>query len=268
MEVQSVKVGPLEIAYRETGAGDPVVLLNGTGEGGGTWLAQTSTLEERWRCIVVDQRDTGHSSYVEDPYTPADMAADAAGLIEELGLGAVHVIGYSLGGAAAQELALARPDLVRSLVLLSTWARTDPWFEAQMRSWIMIRERHWDDEEAFLDGILVWVFSPKTYATPGLIDGYKTMAAAREPTQRQDGFVRQVLADIAHDAEDRLPSLRVPTLVIVGEDDICTPPRYARRLVELIGGAGLVTIPEAAHGALWERPDVVNDAIESFLGAL
>jgi pimeloyl-ACP methyl ester carboxylesterase len=267
VDVRSVKVGMLEIAYRETGAGDPVVLLNGTGESGGTWLAQTGALEERYRCIAVDQRDTGYSSYVEIPYTPADMASDAAGLIDELGLGASHVIGYSLGGAAAQELALARPDLVRSLVLLSTWARSDDWFKAEMRSWIALRERHWNDEEAFLDALLVWVFSPATYATPGLIDGYKTMAAAREPTQRQDGFVRQCLADIAHDAEGRLPSLDVPTLVIVGEDDICTTPRYARRLAELIPKARLVTIPGVAHGALWERPDVVNDAILGFFAA-
>jgi pimeloyl-ACP methyl ester carboxylesterase len=265
VEIRSAKVGGLEIAYRETGAGDPVVLLNGTGESGGTWLMQTNELEERFRCIAVDQRDTGHASYVEEPYAPIAMAEDAAGLIEALELVPPHVIGYSLGGAAAQELALARPDLVRSLVLLSCWPGSDDWMKAQFRSWIALRERYWDDEEAFLDTLLVWVFSPKTYDTPGLIDGYKTMAAAREPAQRQDGFVRQCLADIAHDATDRLPLLRVPTLVIVGEEDICTPPRYARRLVELIPGARLVTIRDGAHGALWERPDVVNEAIVGFL---
>lgn len=263
--MKSVKVNGLEIAYRETGSGDPVVLLNGTGESGGTWLAQTNDLEDRWRCIAVDQRDTGYSSYVEQPYTPREMAEDAAGLIEALGLGAAHVVGYSLGGAAAMELALVRPDLVRSLVLLSTWPGSDEWCKAEFRSWIAIRERYWDDEEKFLDALLVWVFGPKTYTTPGLIDGYKTMAAAREPTQRQEGFVRQCLADIAHDAEDRIHAISAPTLVIVGEDDICTPPRYARRLAELIPGARLVTIPDAAHGALWERPSEVNAAITEFL---
>lgn len=260
-----VRVGTLMLGYEETGSGDPVLLVNGTGESGQTWLAQATALAERHRVIALDNRDTGYSSYVDEPYTPREMAADLAGVIEGLGLGATHVVGYSLGGAAAQELAIARPDLVRSLVLLSTWARSDAWFKAQMRGWRALRVHYQTDEEAFLDALLPWIFSPASYATRGLIEGYVTLGQMREPPQRPDGFLRQLEADIAHDAEDRLGAVRAPALVIVGEDDICTPLRYARRLVELIPGAELITIPSAAHGALWERPEVVNQAMLGFL---
>src|SRR5438045_4232079 len=102
------------------------------------------------RCVAIDQRDTGESSYVDTSYTPADLARDAAGVIEALGLAPCHVVGFSLGGATAQELAIARPELVRSLVLLSTWAKSDGFFIAEMNNWQAIRRAHWDDEVLFL----------------------------------------------------------------------------------------------------------------------
>ncbi|MBI4728107.1 MAG: alpha/beta hydrolase [Acidobacteria bacterium] len=269
-----VKVRALEIHYEETGSGDPVVLVNGTGESGATWIGQTMDLGERYRCVTPDNRDVGRSSYVSDPYAPADMAADIAGLIERLDLGPSHVIGYSLGGAVVQELAVARPDLVRSLVLLSTWPASDGWFRAEMESWRELARRfsstdgsRWADEEGFLRALFPRVFAPGTYETPGLIDGFLTFALAEEPAQRPEGFIRQCAADIAHDAGARLAGVRAPSLVIVGDQDICTPPRYSRALAELIPGARSVVIPDAAHCALFERPDLVNAAIMEFLAA-
>lgn len=270
----AASAGDLQIHYEETGNGDPVVFVNGTGESGATWIGQTMELAERWRCIMPDNRDVGRSSYVRASYGPADMAGDIAGLMEWLDLGPSHIIGYSLGGAVAQELALARPDLVRSLVLLSTWPATDGWMAAQFRSWQVLCRyfstddgTKWLDEEGFVRALLPWIFAPVTYDTPGLMDGFVTFALAEEHGQRPEGFLRQCDADIAHDAVGRLPGVGVPALVVVGEQDICTPPRFARALCELIPDAQLVTIPDAAHGALFERPDTVNAAIGRFLAA-
>ena len=260
----AVPVAERSIAYQESGSGDPIVWLQGTGESTQGFIAQTSELSERYRCIALDHRDVGESSYVEEPYTPTDLAADAAAVMDSLGVGPAHVVGYSLGGATAQELAIARPDLVRSLVLLSTWAKSDEWFKAQMRNWQSIRRQHWDDEAAFLDALGPWLFSPATYATPGLVEGLNMFMLNEEPRQRPEGWIRQCDADIAHDAASRLGAITVPVLVIVGEDDVCTPPRYARELSSLLPSAGLVTISDAAHGALGEKPSEVNAAIDEF----
>ncbi|MGZ4142236.1 MAG: alpha/beta fold hydrolase [Actinomycetota bacterium] len=259
----SVPVGDLRIAYRETGEGDAVLFINGTGESGKTWDAQMRALTGH-RCVAIDNRDTGDSSYVEQPYTPSDLAGDAAGVIETLGLAPCHVVGYSLGGAAAQELAIARPELVRSLVLLSTWARTDGWFAAQMRNWQAIRRAHWDDDVAFLLALETWLFSPATFANDEL-RGRIYVMWAEEQRQLPDGWIRQTEADIAHDALSRLDEVRVPALVIVGEDDVCTPPRYAVGLAEALPRAELVRIPNAGHCAVFERPDVVARAIAGFV---
>jgi pimeloyl-ACP methyl ester carboxylesterase len=263
--VLSARAGDLDIAYREAGSGDPVFLVNGTGESGATWKPQIDALARSRRCIAIDNRDTGESSYTDHAYTPKDLAGDAAAVIDALALGPCHVVGYSLGGAVAQELALARPELVRSLVLLSTWARSDDWFVAEMRSWQAIRRAHWDDEQAFLDALAVWLFSPRTFEHAGMVDRLYAIAEGEYTPQRPDGWIRQTEADIVHDAAARLGDVRAPALVIVGEDDICTPLRYSQELVSLVSDAELVTIPGAGHAALQERPDQVNRAIQGFL---
>jgi pimeloyl-ACP methyl ester carboxylesterase len=261
----SVPVGDRTIAYEEMGSGDPIVWLQGTGESTQGFIVQTSELSETHRCVALDHRDVGKSSYVEEPYTPEDLAGDAAVVMDSLGVGPAHVVGYSLGGATAQELAIARPDLVRSLVLLSTWAASDGWFKAQMRNWQSIRREHWDDEERFLDALGPWLWSPATYATPGLVEGLNIFMLNEEPRQRPEGWIRQCDADIAHDAASRLSAIGAPAIVIVGEDDLCTAPRYARELCGLLPSAELVTIPDAGHGALGEKPAVVNAAITGFI---
>jgi len=262
--VPTVRVGSVEIACYDVGRGDPVLLINGTGEAGQTWLPLVEPLADRWRFIAIDQRDTGASTYVDAPYTPRDLAADAIAVIEGLGVGPCHVAGFSLGGAVAQEIAIARPDLVRSLVLLSTWARSDGWFVSQMRQWQMLRAAHPDDEDAFLRAIDPWMFAPATFEHPQTYQRIHAMWA-EAPGQRADGLHRQCDADIAHDARDRLGAVRAPALVLVGRDDICTPPRYALELVSLLADAEYVEIADAGHCALFEKPDEVRAAIEGFL---
>ena len=264
-QVLSLPVGDLRIAYRESGEGDSILLINGTGESGATWAGIMRALPG-YRCVAIDPRDTGESSYVTMSYRPADLARDAAGVIEGLGLAPCHVVGFSLGGATAQELALARPDLVRSLVLLSTWARSDGYFIAQMNNWQAIRRAHWEDEASFLLSLEAWLFSPATFANEELRRSIYTMWLEEE-TQQSEGWIRQTEADIAHNALDRLGEVRAPALVIVGEDDICTPPRYAEELARALSKAELVRIPNAGHCAVFEQPDAVARAVRAFLDA-
>lgn len=259
------RVHGLDLAYEERGTGDPVVLIPPTGADRTAYVAQAGALEERYRCVLLDNRDSGRSAYVDDPYTPRDLAADAAGVMDHLGIELAHVVGYSLGGAAAMELAIARPDLVRSLVLVSTWPASDPLFVATMRNWQAIRRAAGNDQDAFYRALSPWLFSAATFALPGYVDGFVAISSTLENAQRPDGFLRQCEADVAHDAAGRLGRVRAPAIVLVGDQDVTTPPRFARALCDLIPESELATIPETGHAALWERPDVVNDAILGFL---
>lgn len=261
----SVTVEGRTIAFDDVGSGDPIVWLQGTGEPRGAWAAPVADASARHRCVAIDHRDVGGSSYVDEAYTPADLARDVAAVMDALSLGAAHVVGYSLGGATAQELAIARPDLVRSLVLLSTWSRSDEWFKAQMRNWQAIRREHRDDEAAFLDALGPWLWSPATYAADGAVAAFHAEMIAADPPQRPEGWIRQCDADIAHDAAERLAGVTAPALVIVGEDDICTPPRFARELCTLLPSADLLVIPDGGHGAYVERPAAFAAALAAHL---
>ena len=262
----SITVGERTIAYDDLGSGDPVVWIQGTGESKRSWRTQTNLFSKTHRCIAPDHRDVGESSYVDEPYAPTDLAADVAAVMDHLNTGPAHVVGYSLGGATAQELAIARPDLVRSLVLLSTWARSDDWFKAEMRSWQALRMAYRDDEAVFLDALGPWLWSPATYATPGRVERFNAFMMSDEPAQRPEGWLRQCEADIAHDAAGRLGAVTVPALVIVGRDDICTPPRFARELCSLLPDADLLEIPDGGHGVYTEKPAIFNEAVTAFLG--
>jgi pimeloyl-ACP methyl ester carboxylesterase len=111
-----------------------------------------------------------------------------------------------------------------------------------------------------------WLYSPVTLARDP--EPWRIYFELDEKPQRHDGWIRQCEADIAHDASARLGAVEVPALVIVGEDDICTPPRFARELFDLLPRASVVVAREAGHAALYERPDIVASAIEDFLAGV
>lgn len=243
-----------------------MLLLQGTGEIAAGFDPLVATLADRFRCVATDARDTGASSRADADYTVGDLALDAAAVIDALGLGACHVLGFSLGGATGMELALARPELVRSLVLLSTWGRSDRYMRAQLRNWQLVRQASIGDERAFLSALNPWMFSPVTLEDR---DRMHAIGAGwlEEPHQEPDAFIRQTVADAGHDVLDRLGAIDVPALVIVGEDDICTPPRCAMQLAHAIPDARLAMIPEAGHCAIYEQPEAVHAAIAAFLDA-
>lgn len=241
-------------------------MLQGTGEIAAGFDPLAATLADRFRCVATDARDTGASSRANADYTVGDLALDAAAVIDALELGPCHVVGFSLGGATAMELSLARPELVRSLVLLSTWGRSDRYMQAQLRNWQLVRQASIGDERAFLAALNPWMFSAVTLEDT---DRLRAIGVAwlEEPHQEPDAFIRQTVADAGHDVLHRLGRVDAPALVIVGEDDICTPPRFAMQLVHALPDARLSMIPEAGHCALYEQPEAVHAAIGTFLDA-
>lgn len=113
---------PVDLAWTETGLGDPVLLIMGLNAPGSAWQPHVDQWSQSFRCLAVDNRGAGASPAPPGPYTTAAMAEDHIRLIENLSLGRCRVVGISMGGAIAQELALRRPDLVERLVLVATWA--------------------------------------------------------------------------------------------------------------------------------------------------
>src|ERR1044071_6561394 len=128
----SVRVGEISMYYIEAGRGEPLVLVMGLGAGHLAWGFQVPAFAERYRVIAFDNRGAGQTDAPDHPYTTRMMADDTVGLMDALGVERAHVLGVSMGGMIAQEIALDHPDRVRSLQLHATLGRPDGFLQAQL----------------------------------------------------------------------------------------------------------------------------------------
>jgi pimeloyl-ACP methyl ester carboxylesterase len=260
-----VRVGDLEMHYIEAGAGEPVVLVMGLGGDHLAWGFQIKALAERHRVIAFDNRGVGQTDAPDAPYTTRMMAADTLGLMDALGIDRAHVIGVSMGGMIAQELALTAPDRVRSLHLGCTMARPDGYLRALLEAWRSVRTAL--PLEAALRAQAVWLFAPQTYNDRrDFVELVLGTALANPNPQSVHGFLRQVGAIETHDTVDRLAAIRCPTLVTVAEEDILVPPRFSRALALGIPGAELRAFTGAGHVYFWECADDFNAVALEFIG--
>jgi pimeloyl-ACP methyl ester carboxylesterase len=182
--------------------------------------------------------------------------------MEALGLERAHVVGSSMGGAIAQELALAHPERVRSIVLNGTWCRGDPFLHEIFRNWMWSAEKA-DSIRDFLVTVNLWCFSPRIW-NEGIMDDWLAAAEASPYPQSVDAFCRSTEALIEHDTADLVGGIGAPALVTVGELDLVLPPRFSQKLVDRISGARLVVIPGSGHQPFQEQPADYNRLLDEF----
>ena len=259
-----VRVGDVGLHYVEAGTGDPLLLVMGLGGDHLAWGLQMPVFAQRYRVIAFDNRGVGQSDAPDEPYTTRMMADDAAGLLSALGVERAHVIGLSMGGMIAQELALNHPARLWSLQLHATYARPDGYLRALVAAWRTVRAALGREEA--LRTMALWLFTPDAYnERPQLVENLLQTALANPYPQSLTGFLRQTEAVLAHDTLDRLGAIRYPTLVSVAEQDVLVPPRFSHELASRIPGAELVVIPGSGHVALWEHPDAFTETCLTFL---
>lgn len=260
-------VDGVRLHYDEEGAGDPIVWIAGTGISGGVWGRwQLPHFRDRHRCITFDLRGTGASDSPVDGYSVRRFADDAAALCAHLGIGRAHFVGVSLGSAIIQELALARPDLVRSATLVSTWSSSARehhirrWFEARL-----LTLRTQAPIEVFRS-FAFWMSAPTIVdLEPELQESVEAFFAANSAAQPAHAYIGHFEADLGHETMDRLHQIGCPTLVIYGEEDLITLPRYNEAVADRIPGARRSVIPRAGHLAWVERGELLNRALDQFL---
>jgi pimeloyl-ACP methyl ester carboxylesterase len=260
----AVCAGGVDLWVEEQGSGPPVLLLAGLGDPAEVWRPQLDGLGDRYRVIAPDNRGVGRTPMPASGVSVAAMAQDAAAALRELGVDRAHVAGFSMGGLVAQELALAHPEAVSSLVLLSTYPRTDGLLHRTISSWIWLAQVA-DDPREFLRAFSAWLFSRDAH-DGGFAESWVQAALDDPHPMSTEDFCAAARACLAHDALDRLGAIAAPTLVVAGEEDLVTPPRVARELAGRIPGARLTLLPDYAHQSFMEVPDRITAVLDAFFG--
>lgn len=251
--------------YEISGEGDPLLLVMGTSGAIGLWGELVPRLSEQYRVIAFDNRGLGGSERGEGAISVASMAEDASALLEALDVPRAHVMGWSLGSAVVQELALAHPEQVASAIMYATWGRCDG-FQRSVITALRLPYAVRDMDAALTAAGIA--FSPQALDSPDLEQMMAAMLPAFPQNEEQmQVTVEQWDADLAHDTLDRLGGITAPTVVIVGEQDLLTPTWQSKAVADAVPGARyeLVTGPGSSHGLHLERPDDVVRLVNDFL---
>ena len=250
--------------YEEHGGGYPLLLVNGLGSDHLEWLHQIPAFTARFRGIVFDNRGTGKTDVPPGPYTTAEMADDAASLLRALGIPRAHVLGVSLGGMIAQEVALRHPDLVDGLVLGCTGPGGELSVRPSPEAMAAFAQAKGEDREAELRRMLPFLYTDACIRErPEEIEGF-IRRRLDHPTP-PEGYLAQLSAAVTHDASSRLEKIRARTLVIAGDADRLVNWENSVRLAGRIPGAKLVVLPGAPHRIFAETAEAFNMEVLSFL---
>lgn len=244
--------------FEERGAGPPLLLIHGvmiTGEMFEPVLAQFAT---RHRVILPDLRGHGRSRALPPPYSVAQLAADLAQLLDQLGVSSTAVLGYSQGGAVAQQFALDHPERCERLVLGCTYAFNRGSF----------RER----VEAHLVPLFIHALGMRRFAKLILSQGMKQLSVERAEwvrgliAQQDDALMVEAWrAAMAFDSRRRLSEIKCPTLIIAGADDAAVPLYHAEQLHSGIAGSELLVVADADHTFIWSQSEAFVRVTEAFL---
>ncbi|MCX6650849.1 MAG: alpha/beta fold hydrolase [Methanomassiliicoccales archaeon] len=238
-------LGDVRLNYEVHGEGDPLVLITGLGGEISFWKKYVPQLSRKHQIIVLDNRGAGETEYPSSLFTMSTLADDIVQLLDSLNVERSHVLGWSMGGNVAQEIAINHRDRVGSLVLMSTYARRPE--RSAFAIDTMIRTV---DEGATFDSLMELM---QSWCLPE--DYFRRLALAKPAQRRQngngkraaEGFRAQKLALDLFDSHERLCGITSPTLILHGDEDIMVAPHFAVELMNRIEGAEVEWVPGAGH---------------------
>jgi 3-oxoadipate enol-lactonase len=254
----------MRIAWERHGAGPPLLLIHGLGYARWGWKPVLPGLAERFDVLLFDNRGIGESDAPPGPYTASEMAADALQVLDEAEVERAHVVGTSLGGMVAQELALAAPERVDRLVLACTTPggpRAHPMPEVTVA---LLAEAQRLEPTVALRRFVENALAPQTVAEhPELVE--RIMEHRLRTKQDPAAWSAQAAAGATFDAYDRVGAITAPTLVVTGTDDAVVDPRNSELLCQLLTDSDNAYFPGLGHLFFWESPDGFVHCVTSFI---
>jgi len=251
------------IYWDEQGSGDALLLIMGLGYTAHMWQRTRPLLSEHYRTIVYDNRGVGRSDSPVGPYAIPLMASDAAAVLDAAEVENAHLFGVSMGGMIAQEFALQYPTRVRSLILGCTAAGGPTAVRSEPEATEMLKARAAMNAEQAADAALPFIYDVDTPR-----ERIEEDLAIRRPwPARPESYLAQLQGIRAWEGYTRLPAIRVPTLVIHGQNDRLVPVGNGQLIADRIPDAKLLIIPHASHIFLTDQPEIAHASILEFLQA-
>ena len=259
------RINDVDLAYSDEGQGPPVIFLHAFPLNRTTWAPQVAGLSDRYRVVTIDLRGHGESDAPMWRYTLDQFAEDVHGLLKHLGIARATFVGLSMGGYILFALYRTHPALFQALVLADTRATADtPDAKAARFSMAQIAYRR--GTSVIADLMLPKLLSPAACEhRADLRDHLRTIITGNQVS----GIVGDLMAmEERPDSTPLLSTISVPTLVIVGEEDLASPPEDVKSMADRIPGSTFVRIPQAGHLSNMENPVAFNEALLSFLTSL
>ena len=251
--------------YREWGAGHPLLLLMGFGDGLDAWANQIPAFSEKFRTIALDHRGSGGSEAPPDGYAIPQFADDAIGLLDRLGVERAHVLGYSMGGRVGQDMAARYPDRVSALILAASAARANPLNIYSLRAAAWLYETHGPEAAAAFGPLISFTHAHFEDHLDSLTQSLGETVEGAMPLHAYRGHVAAIET---HDSTPILGQIAAPTLVLMGDGEWLNPMADARAMLDGIPNASLRVLEGGGHGFLWEIPEAFNAAAIEFLDPL
>jgi len=259
-----VKLDTISLYYETHGEGHPILLMAGLNADNASWAGVCGKLAKHFRVITFDNRGSGRSDTPDIKYPIREMADDAIALLDHLRIKKCHVIGHSMGGYIAQELAIYYPGRVGKLVLEATASVSSARNNALFNDFLRRFEKD-HDNEALMRSWTYWSFSPKTFERKNYIATFIKNASAYPYLQSAEGFKGQIDAVALFDSSERIKKIKAKTLVITGSDDILIYPAESMKLAKGAKGSVFEVIKDAGHCVHVENPDAFTSKVVRFL---
>jgi len=260
-----IKINGADIYYEIQGESpETMVFLHGLLWSGKMFKAQVDYFKARYKCVTIDHRGQGRSEVTESGYDMESLYKDTVMILQELNLGPCHLAGLSMGGFIAMRVAARNPELVKSLTLMETSSEPEVF---KFKYNILKTITKWFGASAVANKVMPIMFGQSFLNDPSkkdevqywrneLVSNKKTIAKAIAGVIDRNGITEE------------LGNIQAPTLIIVGDEDVATPPEKARNIKLKIPQANLALIKKAGHSSTIEEPKQVIDAMEIFLNGV
>ncbi len=260
----SYKLNNTELYYQIEGKGNPFLLIAGLGSDSQSWSPIIPKLSRHFTVITPDNRGVGRTKSGNSEFSIQQIADDTIGLVKHLGFTSVNLLGHSMGGFVAQDIAIRYPEFVSNLILAGTSSINSERNNVLFNDWASYLESGMELKKWFRS-LFFWLFTRDFFKNKKLLNIAIRYAIEYPYPQSKNDFRNQVNAISNFNCQNRISEINTKTLVINGKEDILFPPEESHKFLGMIEGAKFSVIEKSAHSIFIENPKGFTDCVLNFL---